>query len=231
MMDPILITGAARSGTSMTAGSIHLCGAWGGNMSGPNSNNKRGMFENSEVRQDIVKPILRGMDCDPMGQKPLPSDEQVRGFGLKQAIKLRERVCTAMKAQGLGEGQRWFYKGAKMCLIWPLWYMAFPNAQWIVVRRDTEDIISSCMDTGFMRAYTTREGWTRWVHAHLNRFDEMEAAPSLSMREIWPTEMVEGKFDNIKVAIQGLGLQWNEKVMSFIDPVLWNTAKGESVNG
>jgi hypothetical protein len=56
MKDPILITGAARSGTSMTAGVINICGAFGGVLSGPNKNNKKGMFENNRIRQDIAKP-------------------------------------------------------------------------------------------------------------------------------------------------------------------------------
>ena len=43
IMEPILITGAARSGTSMSAGVVSLCGAWGGELSGPNVYNKKGM--------------------------------------------------------------------------------------------------------------------------------------------------------------------------------------------
>ena len=38
MKDPILITGCARSGTSMIAGVINICGAFGGDMAGPNAN-------------------------------------------------------------------------------------------------------------------------------------------------------------------------------------------------
>ena len=44
---PIIITGCARSGTSMIAGIIHLCGAWKGNTSGPNKYNKKGNYNNS----------------------------------------------------------------------------------------------------------------------------------------------------------------------------------------
>ena len=34
------------------------------------------------------------------------------------------------------KGGSWYYKGAKMCLIWPIWHKAFPEAEWIIVRRD-----------------------------------------------------------------------------------------------
>lgn len=65
---PILITGCARSGTSMVAGVINMCGAFGGSMSGPNHNNAKGMFENARVRNNIVKPYLRQLHVDPLGQ-------------------------------------------------------------------------------------------------------------------------------------------------------------------
>ena len=72
MNDPILITGAARSGTSMVAGAINICGAFGGNMRGPNKNNEKGMFENVRIVQNLTKPYLRGIGADQLGQYPLP---------------------------------------------------------------------------------------------------------------------------------------------------------------
>ena len=43
MKNPIIITGCARSGTSLTAGVINICGAGGGEMSGATIYNKKGM--------------------------------------------------------------------------------------------------------------------------------------------------------------------------------------------
>ena len=64
MTDPILVTGAARSGTSMTAGIIHLCGAFGGKLSGPTTYNKKGMFENGTIRNELVKPFFSAIGAD-----------------------------------------------------------------------------------------------------------------------------------------------------------------------
>jgi hypothetical protein len=77
MREPILITGCARSGTSMVAGVINRCGAFGGKMSGPNSNNQKGMFENAVIRNSIVKPYLRQIGVDHLGQYPLPNIENL----------------------------------------------------------------------------------------------------------------------------------------------------------
>ena len=73
MPPPIIVTGCARSGTSLTAGIINICGAYGGTLAPPNVNNRKGMFENTTVRQTIVKPYLREHGWDPLGQNPLPS--------------------------------------------------------------------------------------------------------------------------------------------------------------
>ena len=77
MVEPILITGAARSGTSLTAGIISICGAFGGNTTGSTPYNRNGQFENSHIRNRIVKPYLVRMGVDKLGQYPLPDIKKV----------------------------------------------------------------------------------------------------------------------------------------------------------
>lgn len=223
---PILITGAARSGTSMTAGIIHKCGAWGGVLSPPNQNNKRGMFENMQIRQ-CVKSYLKSLGVDQMGQKPLPdlSDslvyQKLVDDGLYNWVS---KIRYIINREGYVNGT-WFYKGAKMCLMWPLWYFAFPKARWIIVRRNVEDIIYSCLRTGFMSAYKDRNGWLTWVQEHEKRFKEMHDT-QLNIKEIWPQTMINGDFSEIKAVVDSLGLQWKEKeIEEFIIPALWKGGK------
>lgn len=226
MKDPILITGCARSGTSMTAGIINICGAFGGDMFGPNKHNQKGMFENKEIRQKITKPYLKKIGADPLGQKPLPNNRQVFEVNEKEWQELRSRMQLSMKHQGYRDGA-WFYKGAKACLVWYLWHNAFPNAKWVIVRRSREDIANSCMRTSFMRAYREKHGWIRWVKKHERRFEEMKSA-GLSVFEFWPSRAIEGDKDHIKDMINFLGLYYdeNEKIIqSFIDPKLYRRSK------
>lgn len=219
--DPILITGCARSGTSMTAGVISLCGAWGGEMTGATPYNKKGQFENNTIRNGMIKPFLRSMDVDPLGQKPLPNIDLVKLISTQAVIDWRMKVRHVMLMQGY-QGGAWFYKGAKMCLIWPLWKRAFPNAKWVIVRRNTIDIVNSCMKTGFMRAYHRPAGWAKWVRQHKLRFLEMRDA-GLDVFEIWPSKMIKGDFREAEKMIRGLDLDWNENVVkSFISPALWH---------
>lgn len=223
MIPPILITGCARSGTSMTAGVIDKCGAFGGKVLGPTPHNARGQYENTAIRDAVVKPFLRRLKCDPMGQNPLPELSKMK---ITEAAGewIREQVCRIMRDHGYKSGP-WYYKGAKACLLWPFWDKAFPKAKWIIVRRDKEDIISSCMKTHFMRAYSGRSGWAGWVDHHEKCFGDMKQA-GLWIREIWPSEMVNGNFETIKKVISEIGLEWNQNAPAFVSPTLWHFMGG-----
>ena len=186
MKNPILITGAARSGTSMTAGVINLCGAWGGELAKATPYNKKGMYENRAIVNEMVKPLLITVGADPMGQKPLPN---IRDFEEIDSVQWREKFIKIMKSQG--------YNGE-------------------------EDIISSCMKTGFMSKYKDRNGWLGWVREHVKRFKEMYEN-KLNIREVFPQEMIDGNYIDIESIIEWLGLEWKEQtVKDFISPELWN---------
>jgi hypothetical protein len=228
--EPILITGCARSGTSMVAGVINICGAFGGNMSGVNRNNEKGMYENVKIRNLILKPYLRDLGYDALGQFPLPDIDT-----LPIPSDLKKRVIDIMSSEGY-KGGSWMYKGAKMCLTWPIWNHAFPDAKWIIVRRRSGDIADSCLKTNFMRAFQStnfqnavgvnneRDGWLWWVNKHLERFNEM-MNEGLNIKIIWPERMINGDYSQLYEAIEWLGLKWNTKALSFIDPKLWHSRK------
>lgn len=235
MKPPILITGCARSGTSLVAGIINLCGAFGGQMSGPNHNNAKGMFENAYIRNQIVKPYLYKIGADKLGQYPLPDPEKIPiPSDWKYAIE------EVMKNQGYEDGP-WMYKGAKSCLMWPVWHAAFPEAKWIIVRRKSTDIINSCMRTGFMRAFNNQqnqrevgakspeEGWLWWVHQHEARFAEMIVA-GLDVLQVWPERMVERDYRQTNEMLSWLGLEWDNKIFDFIEPKLWKARHGIQYN-
>jgi len=216
MIDPILITGCARSGTSMVAGTIHLCDVFGGKLVGPTPYNKRGMFENNEIRNAVTKPYLRSIGMDPLGQDPLPITEE-----LMVPTNWRERVESIIRQQGYKSGP-WFNKEAKSCLIWPVWHYAFPRAKWVIVRREEEDIVDSCLRTPFMRAFKDRVGWQGWVSHHLYCFEEMKLA-GLDIIEVWPDPSDISIFRGL---IFKLGLEWNELIVrQFLSPNLFHKRK------
>lgn len=140
----ILVTGTARSGISVMGGILHLCGAWGGEFIAKNKYDNRGIFENAEIRESIVRPFFRGVKADPLGQSPLPNIVVCRELANKIYNSWHRRVERVLREQGYVKGL-WFFASPSSCLIWPLWAKAFPGAQWIIVRRKDEDIIQACM--------------------------------------------------------------------------------------
>ena len=72
---PILITGLPRSGTSLTAGLLDICGAWSGTTVPGSKDNVKGFFEHAMLRETVNKTLLSRIDCDPLGVKKLPPHE------------------------------------------------------------------------------------------------------------------------------------------------------------
>ena len=222
MRDPIIITGAARSGTSLTTGIIDICGGFGGKVTGPTLYNEKGQFENTHVREDIVKPYLVRLGVDRLAQRPLPDVNKLIPFP-----ELRKEVEDTFIREGYSDnGRPWYYKAVKVCLVWPVWRDAFPDARWIIVRRDGYDIANSCLRTGFMRAYSTQAGWLEWVAEHVKRFDEMKEA-GMDVTEIHSEDIVNGDHAAIRKFVDETdGLEWDqEQIDEFITPSLWKEGK------
>jgi len=208
---PIIITGCARSGASMVAGVLIKCGAFGGDM-----NNQ---FENQKIHNEIVPEYLSSEKVDPEGQNPLAGTKE-----LFIPQYWRSQVESTFVQEGYTGGE-WIYKGSTACQIWPVWNHAFPNAKWIVVRRNSFDIAQSCMSTGFMKAYNTHEGWIGWINEHERKWVEMINA-GLNVKFVWPERMIKGNYEQLFEIVEWLGLSWKSKeVLDFIDPKLWKARK------
>jgi len=217
---PILVTGAERSGSSIIAKIISLCGAFTGD-----SNN---MYENLRIKKCLVN-YYQYIGIDYQTQYPLPDRAN-----LPNNMNVRELVLRILYEEGLNGENPWMYKSPKICQVWPMWHKAFPEAQWIVVRRRTGDIVNSCLHTAYMYSYSNkviqnmievsseREGWIWWVREHEKMFQEMEIS-NLKMKVVWPERMVTGDFTQVKQMIEWLGLAWNEDIPKLIKPMLVNS--------
>lgn len=233
---PILITGAGRSGSSMVAGVLNICGAFGGRMSGADRINGRGVYENDTIHDEIVVPYLNSIGADIFGQYPLPRTDK-----LPIPADWNRKITSAIYDNGYKSGP-WMYKSSSLCLLWPIWSYAFPNAKWVIVRRRTGDIVQSCMKTDFMKAFkdptirervyapTEADGWKWWVNQYLRNLRNM-IEEGLNCHILWPERMVRGDYQQMFEVVDWCSLQWKSEVLSFIDPKFWRVRKASGTYG
>jgi len=193
----IIVTGAARSGTTLTTSIIEACG-------GDIGKKCSSLKEHMGVKE-IIKDSLRYNGCDPMGQYPLPE-------GDIKVQRLRERVLAEL-------GDANVVKDAKITLMWKAFHEAFPEAQWVVVRRNKAKIVDSCHRTRFMQKHPN---WEVWAEEHERRFKEMKR--KVNYMEVWPDELVrKGDASQFVDMIDWLGLEWNgTAVKQIVDPNQWH---------
>lgn len=121
--DPIVVLGAARSGTSMVAGLFAAHGVWTGECRQPDRYNERGYFENLNLKGVLIR----------------------RWGHLKRDLKLpdpqegfREDVEAILEAEGY-DGGPWLMKHG--ALYWPAWHEFDPT--FVCVYRNPEATLAS----------------------------------------------------------------------------------------
>ena len=209
---PIFVTGVERSGSSIVARILCICGAFTGEV-----NN---MHENIKMKGMLQEFIQEN-----------PNDELIPVTDtLFIPVNWKKKVQSILESDGYSEGV-WMYKDSKLTQTWPIWNYAYPNARWIIVRRRTGDVIQSCVKTGFMRMFkeeenrervnvsTEEEGWLWWVHQYEKRFVEMIES-GVNCKQVWPERMVTGDYHQMYETLEWVGLQWNSKILETIDPML-----------
>ncbi len=220
---PIFVTGMPRSGTSMVAGCLQLCGAWLGNTVAGGVGNPKGFFENYQLREQLIKPLLIQLGCDPLGVKALPNFKQVPNIkGLDQAF------IQLLKKDGYTGESPWLYKDAKITLLWPLFSQAFSNARWVVVNRTVEDIIESCMNTHFMAHHSSDiTFWQDFVQQYQQRLNALKHS-GLQVFSVSADNLVSGNSDEILTLAETLGLTPNrDAVEQFVTPQYWRASRAQ----
>lgn len=223
---PILVTGLPRSGTSLTAGVLHLCGAFVGQcVPGKGPANPRGFFENQFLRERVNKPLLRALDADPLGVFPLPDPDVARA--LPPFPRLRRSILERVAWEGCSHNEAWLFKDAKLTLLFPIWNQLFPRARWVLVRRDKADIIASCLRTPFMAQHSSDPYfWSRWHDQIVQQLEAIKQKAN-GWWEIRPDDLLAGRMLSWKCMVQELHLTWKEdSVREFLLPEAWQGMPG-----
>jgi hypothetical protein len=215
---PILVTGLPRSGTSMVAGLLHACGAWVGSTLAGDEQNPRGYFEHAFIREKVVKSILARLGHDPLGVRSIPA------LDLSLRVEaLSELVGQIIRADGYGEGP-WLYKDAKLSLIWPAFADAFPDAQWVLVQRDPEQVIQSCLRTPFMAQHSSDPAfWENFVDRY-TKYLEALSETGRNVHTISSEDILNGSYGQLQHIMELCGLEFiKSEVDAFVCKDYWHS--------
>ena len=217
---PIFVVGLPRSGTSLVAGCIAMCGAWTGyTVPGGGNINPKGFYENVYLRDRVNKKILSAAGADPLGVHPIPDLDS-----LPVVNGLKTTISDLLAHEHYRHERPWLFKEPKLTLTWPVFAHAFPHARWVVVRREMSEIVDSCLRTPFMSKHGVDPAfWANWAQAYLMRLDVVKQRVA-NCWEIWPQEMIDGDLADLQSLIEWLGLRWNPiAIRDFITPAYWQS--------
>lgn len=207
--NPILITGIERSGSTIIAKILAQCGVFVGTATA--------MGENYAIKVLVNNYYSNTLGIPMTGQNPLPNMKE-----LPIPVNWEHVINNILQEGGCKKDIPWIYKSSRIAQIWPVWNSTYPEAKWIIVRRKTTDIIHSCLQTGFMSAYSDYDGWLGWIKEHELLFQSMIQS-GLNYKEVWPERMVNGDFSQIQEVIQWLGLEWNNEIPDIVKVLLKNS--------
>lgn len=221
----VLITGIERSGASLIARIVSLCGGFFGVHSS--------MYESINVRKLIDEYYSNVLSLSSNLQYPIPEIEKI-----VQNDEWGDNVINALMLEGLNGSHTVCIKSPKICQTYPLWVNAFPEAKWIIVRRKTSEIVNSCIKTNYMKSYkdvqtlkrigvtSEHDGWLQWARKHDEYFKGMVRS-NINYMEVWPDRMVNGDYSQIFNMLGFIGLPWNDKIVETIDPLLFKSKKNK----
>ena len=215
ILDPVIVTGIPRSRTSMTMQMLELSGLFLGNVIQETKANPQGQKEHRKIIDTIQKRHLTRHKFDGKGQNPLPP--------VKWYIEdkdRRDKVLKIMESEGLKPMVKWGFKDSKAVLDWRAWDKAFPNAIWIVTKRNTDEIVDSCLRTSFMSKYKDRAGWEKWIKEYDRRIHDLFSNVRQSYR-LDTDQVVNYNFSGLQKVISACGLEWNDdKIKKQVKPVV-----------
>jgi len=206
--DPILVAASPRSGTSMVAGLLHHHGADAGHY-GFHKDNPKGGFEDANIKQ-VMKNTLtsNGYDLNPISIQP-------EEFDPDPGFRFRVLQCVA------SPNEPWLVKEFRILMTWPLWQEHFPDAVYVLNRRNVADNLRSMQNhrviskRGSSRALRF---WIEWVRGRQERIAQHCPHVWVDADRIWRGDMGEAK----KV-VEVCGLDFDSKVAEdWVEPNLWH---------
>jgi len=220
---PIFIVSTGRSGTSMVTGLLNRAGMWVGEYHKGDRDNPGGYFENKRIKDGVIKPILTFSGYDRHGRHPLP--EETLDLPHEEFGNL---IKAHLDADGYQYHVPWGFKDAKMVLMWPTLHKAFPDARWVIVKRNREDVIKSLSRARFMAQPMAglikddSDFLGKWFDRYQRGIDEIKSCPEIEFYEVDSDQILSGDYSSLLRTADALNLRLNdERIRNYVKPEWW----------
>ena len=226
--NPIFISGIQRSGATIIAKLLKTTGIFYGDV-----NNT---MENIEIN-NLIKEFYVNLQLNPNGQYPLPVLEDFEN--VEKFDSFDYKVHHVLMQQGHKRNKQWVFKSSKIIQTIPIWYMNFPTAKYIIVRRKPVDVVESCIKTGYMTAFKDKvicdyigvadesAGWYWWIKEQEELLIKFLQRFKIDYRVLWPERLAEGDYSQFNETLQWLGLDWNNEILKLGSKLLWKSKYNE----
>lgn len=190
---PVVILTASRSGSSLVSGIFHEHGCWVGNCHPGNQYNPKGYFENLDIKRRFKKFLKNKQDW--LKDKKRAQED------------FKHLILDVLRSDSTYEdGMPWLVKHDAITY----WLWEWFDPYFVSVRRDWASSQKSRMNI-------QNEISDDLQHQYNKAFADVDAA------EIWPSKFKYGDFSELQTAIEGYGLEYNQKIVdSFYDAGLWH---------
>jgi len=211
---PIFIASKPRSGSSLTSHILHEHGVFGGIMKPADGNNARGYFENIQITSLLIE-YLRRNDIENKLKKYNPKDLK------SMMVEFDFFVNQILTEEGLKEGENWFFKDPKIAFCWNMMHRSFPEAKWIIVKRDESQVLNSIIKTDFMDAYNTTQDWIDYLNVYNHNLEQLEKKCNpfiLNINKVFNNDLTE-----LRSMFDFIGVKLNENIVDkCVEKKLWN---------
>ena len=208
----IFVGTCPRSGSSLLAGCLDRCGAFGGKTLGRTKGNIKGQYENRAIGITCFAPALESVRTNPRELLKLARRKRVPSIP-----NLKRDITYILNTQGY-EGGPAYYKGGPFTFVYDEIYKHFPDAVWLLPKRTP-----ACIHASMIEIYEDRgDGFYSEISSYHRMQDLIERRSSRAYT-VDMERVVAGDFGELKPLIEKIGLTWNEDaIREWVDPDLWH---------
>jgi hypothetical protein len=216
--NPIFISAAsARSGTSLITGCLSTSGIWIGNCAPSSPYNKKGSFENLNIQKRIIKYHILTLQ----NIKDILDTTDINIIcNYLNSINYYDNIKIIIKKilykQGYINNIPWMFKWPIILELHSLFKYIYPNATYVFVERDINNIIESNNKAFKRPKKNTLEEYNKNIEYLLT-----QNIPNLY--KIRSNDIINGNTDSLKDLFNKLNLNYDKnKIENFIDKSLWH---------